>query len=94
MSETTSRKEAARKRAAALKAKDPDYFKKLAARVRRRGRSASAPAGFAADPARARVAGSKGGKARARSRALAEGSEGEAPVRTTEAKKTRPASEG
>jgi len=79
--EKLSKKAAAQKRAAEQKAKDPDYFKKLAAGVRRRGRSASAPAGFAADPARARVAGSKGGKARARSRALAEDTEGAAPIR-------------
>ena len=80
MSNNVSRKEAARKRAAELKAKDPDYFKKLAAQVRRRGRSTSTPAGFAADPEMARVAGAKGGKATARAKKQASAGQGEAEV--------------
>ncbi len=94
MNEKLTKKEAAQRRAARLKAKDPDYFKKLAGQVRRRGRSASAPAGFAADRARARVAGSKGGQARARSRAAQESTEGTAPVRDAEGSEEKQNAEG
>lgn len=68
MSDNVSRKEAAKKIAAERLARDPDYYKKLAQRVRRRGRSTSTPAGFAADPEMARVAGAKGGQATARAK--------------------------
>lgn len=61
---SNARSEAAKARAARLKAKDSDHFKKIARRVRRRGRQASAPNGFAANPAMARVAGAKGGSSR------------------------------
>ena len=57
-----------KKAAARLLAKDPDYYKKLAQRVRSRGRSANHPAVFEAGTARARVEGAKGGKAAARAR--------------------------
>ncbi len=57
-----ARSQAAKKIAAERLAKDPDYFKKLAQRVRRRGRQASAPSGFAANPEIARIAGSKSRK--------------------------------
>ena len=57
----TSRQEAARLRRDSLLAKDPDYFKKLAAK----GKGKKAPGrGFAANKDLAREAGAKGGKSR------------------------------
>ena len=69
--------EGGKKSAAKLTAKDPDYYRKLAQRVRSRGRSANHPAVFEAGTDRPRVEGAKGGKAAARARRASE--EAEAP---------------
>lgn len=51
-----------KKAAAKLLAKDPDYYRNLAKRAKRPRGGNSTPGSFANDPARASVAGSKGGK--------------------------------
>nr|DAS30056.1 MAG TPA: hypothetical protein [Caudoviricetes sp.] len=60
------RKQAAALRAAKLKKQDPDYFRKLAQKVRRRGRDAGGPTGFATSRELAVAAGKKSGETRRR----------------------------
>lgn len=60
------RKQAAALRAAKLKKQDPDYFRKLAQKVRRRGRNAGGPTGFAISRELAVAAGKKSGETRRR----------------------------
>ena len=61
--------EGAKKTAARLLAKDPDYYKKLRAKHKKPTGGLHSSAGFDKDPARARLAGSKGGKASKRKKA-------------------------
>ena len=60
------KKQAAALRAAKLKKQDPDYFRKLAQKVRRRGRDAGGPTGFATSRELAVAAGKKSGETRRR----------------------------
>ena len=60
------RKQAAALRAAKLKKQDPDYFRKLAQKVRRRGRDTGGPTGFATSRELAVAAGKKSGETRRR----------------------------
>ena len=71
------------KAAAKLKAKDPDYFKKLRSKVKQPTGGKHAANGFDADPERARSAGTKGGRV-SRRRKTADGDQEEAQVRDPE----------